>query len=406
VLCAGLCGSRKRNLAIPSQGNPIFIREQGSIRMRIPRSVGCAFGIVAAATLAGCAAGGSSSSALAPTSTNPALTYPTAALLPVTFGEAMRTHRATWFSPDASRAPRLLYVGDLYFNLVNVFTMPGLVLKGQITNGSFSAVEGLCNDTQGNIWVVSDGNQTIFKYSRTGTELGSVADSYGYPGSCAVDPTTGNLAVGNFFNSSFGPGQVVVYAAGSGSGTTYSYASQGAYYYVGYDATGDLYTDGCAAYRCTSGETLLSELPKGSSTMHGISITGGTVEYPGNVIWSKTNRYLNVFDQLCGGINAGCAYWVTISGSAGTITGVTKFSNSSGGNTCDLVAATVPGNGEKFAAGVDYNPKISGALLCSGGGYLTSSVYRWANPAGGIPTNSYSNTLDVYEPFGATVSTK
>ncbi len=119
---------------------------------------------------------------------------------------------------------------------------------------------------------------------------------------------------------------------------------------------------------------------------------------PGNLVWSKKNKYLNAFDQLCGGVNAACAYWVAIAGSAGTITGTSgNFLNSTGGQACDLVSPIIGANGENFAAGADFE-------FCTSP--PTDNVYRWPNPTGGKPTGTYANTDVVVESLGTAVSTK
>lgn len=365
--------------------------------------------LAAAALLAGCSNGGSQSPALNPTGMSPAQTdalsritlpdgtIPSLGTKPVFASSIHPSHEKSWISPDVGRAPRLLFISDLVKGTVTIFTMPGLAVKGQITG--LSAPEGECSDTSGNIWLALVGTQEVVKLSRTGKQLASVSTSkYGYPKSCAVDPKTGDLAVALHLSSRFGPGRVLVYKSGSGTPTSYRNPFQGTYYFPAYDDRGNLFVDGCFAYPCGPGEYLLSELPAGSRKMHFVKVTGGKIYFPGNLIWSNQNHYMNAFDQDCGDTHAACAYWLSIAGSRATITGSSgDFLNSDGSPVCDMIEGTIGANGEKFAAGGNYNDCNTSA---------GSAVYRWPNPAGGIPTNSYTSSSNLGEPFGAALSTK
>ena len=49
----------------------------------------------------------------------------------------------------------------------------------------------------------------------------------------------------------------------------------------------------------TSGNFILSECPAGSSGCSTVTLSGGTVYYPGMVQWSSVNQSWVVGDQLC-----------------------------------------------------------------------------------------------------------
>ena len=138
---------------------------------------------------------------------------------------------------------------------------------------------------------------------------------------------------------------------------------------------------------------MLAELPSGSTVIHQITITGGTIHYPGMVEWYKDGHYLAVGDRHCDTPRTTCVYHVSISGSTGTITGKTKFKAYNGHVICDMAQGAIGASGEKFLAGGDDE---------SACGYATSSVNRWAYPAGGLPTNSNHATLT--HPFGTAIS--
>ncbi len=347
-----------------------------------------------AAALAACSSGGSQqTSALAPTqATLPAfkLGMPPAPAAEIV-GAVHPDHHKSWISPDAQRAPRLLFISDYGSSDVYVFTMPAMALKGTLTGFDFP--EGECADASGNIWIANTGELEMEQYSRTGTLLKTLSDAGGFPASCAVNKANNDLAVANIENSSGGPGNVTVFTNASGSGTPYTNESFYEYFFVGYDPNGNLFFDGTNESRTSS---YLAELPAGSSNTTLITLSGGALYTAGLVQWYKVGNYLALGDQECDG-NAGtsCVYWVTVSGSSGTITATTDLSNYEGGAVCDLVQGVIAANGERYLAGADYE-------YC---GNTPITANRWPYEAGGEPTN-YNNTTSFVEPIGAAVSTK
>lgn len=298
-------------------------------------------------------------------------------------------HGRSWISPDARRAPRLLFIADYGASVVDIFTMPDLVLKGQITG--FTSPEGECTDASGNIWIANTGAQELMQYSRTGTLIRTLSDAGEFPASCAVSKN-GDLAVGNIENSSGGAGNVTVYTNASGYGTPYVNASIYEYFFVGYDPQGDLYFDGTDSSRTNS---YLAELPSGSTSSALITITGGTLHLAGMVQWYAPYGNLAVGDQMCGGTTASCVYLISFYRYTGSIQKTTDIMNYQGGNACDLVQGVIAANGERYLAGMDYES-------C---GYTATTANRWAYPSGGLPTN-YNYTAGLVEPIGAAVSTK
>lgn len=388
--------------------------------MSIARLASYALGILAASAIfAGCSTGGSQPSALASIGSDagPPLANPLAHLHGTTMavrpGPLHVDHRKSWISPQMAGAPRLLFVSDDSTNDVDVFTMPALALVGTLTG--FSEPQGLCSDTNGNIWVTNEGTQTIYLVTRGGLLINVVYDPDGYPVGCAVDPATGNLAVTNIYNVTLsGPGETEVYPAGGGPAYSYANPAQYNYYSVGFappsgsdhDTAGDhdtgdhhhhhhyhgstLYVDGLTSYSVF----ILSKLTSGSSSMTTVPIHGGTIYFPGMVQWDRAGNYLAVGDQLCLDTETSCVYHVGISGSTGSITGVTNLLNYNGTSVCDLVQGVIAAHGLKYLAGGDYE-------YC---GYAISSVDRWPYPAGGSPTNF--NDYVVGEPIGAAISTR
>jgi hypothetical protein len=277
--------------------------------------------------------------------------------------------------------PRLLFVSDPVADNVAIFSLPDLALKGTLTG--LNQPHGLCSTPAGDIWATNTGTRQIIEYTHSGTLIATLTDPYGYPVGCAFD----GLAVANSHNLS-GPGETVVYS--HNPPPSYDLAALHSVQELGYDP-GDLYIDG----RTKSGTFVLAELPSGSTVIHQITITGGTIHYPGMVEWYADGHYLAVGDRRCDTPRTTCVYHVSISGSTGTITGKTKFKAYNGHVICDMAQGVIGASGEKFLAGGDDE---------SGCGYATSSVNRWAYPAGGLPTNSNHATLT--HPFGTAISAK
>jgi sugar lactone lactonase YvrE len=78
----------------------------------------------------------------------------------------------------------LLFICDYGANDVDIFTMPQMALKGQLTGLSFP--EGECTDASGNVWVANTGASAMQLYSRTGTLLKTLSVAGEYPSGCAA----------------------------------------------------------------------------------------------------------------------------------------------------------------------------------------------------------------------------
>lgn len=357
----------------------------------------CAIGVLGAAAIFASCTGGASQSSISATGLG------TAGLTPFWmihrgrgFSAAVQTmkpqpdHHRSWVSRDATLSPRLLFESDFAAGTVSIYTMPDLRLKGVITG--FDGPQGECADASGNIWVAVTRAQQIVKLSRAGSILSTLSDSTGFPIGCAVNRSNGDLAVTNIFNLSIGPGDVLVYPGGSGSPTSLRNSAQDLYYFAGYDGDGNLMVDGFDA----SGDFILSECPAGSSGCGTVTLSGGTVYYPGMVQWSGVNESWIVGDQLCGNTSTSCLYWFTVSRSAGTITNSTALDNYNGSPVCDVVQAVVAANGQRYIAAGNIDSCLR----------RTSSIDRWASPAGGLPTNSNDHRRRRGQPTGAAISTK
>jgi hypothetical protein len=306
---------------------------------------------VAAALLAGC--GGSR-----PPIGVPGTTPQTASLQSLS---AQHDRSGSWMAPEAV-TQKLLYVSNAY--TVTVYSYPRGKHVGTLRH--FLRPLGECVDQQGDVFV-ADGTGQIFEYAHGGTRRIGTLSMQGYsPESCAVDPTTGNLAVTWDKGVNKG-GYVAVYADAKGSPTLYSNGNM-EFDFCGFDNLGNLWVDGVAPYMFA-----FAELPKGSSGIVNISLNQ-SIEFPGPVQWD--GRYVAVGDQATEMI-----YRFAFSGSNGTLEGSTSL----GG------AQTV------------IQWWIEGGRVVGSDEQEPDTTRYWEYPAGGAPIRTLQ-LKGIGAPFGATIS--
>ncbi len=277
-------------------------------------------------------------------------------------------------------------LGDPLGEIVDIFTMPDMALKGTITG--FNQPQGECSDNHGNIYVADTQATQVEEYSRTGTLLNTYPDKSGYPVGCAVNPLNGDLAVANI--SGFSTlGHVLVFTSPSSRPSMVINPAQVSYFFLGYDIHGDLWVDG----RDRQKNYIVSAC--GGFVCHTINLSGGKIYFPGAVQWDQKEYSWVLFDQRCGNTTAACSYWVSGSGVLGQ---ATNYQNYSGGAVCDMIQGVVAAYGKRYTAGTDYE-----YIGCPNAG--NSSVNRWKYPAGGAPTN-YATELVTQQPAGAAISTQ
>lgn len=364
----------------------------------------------AAAILAGCSGGsGSPSSALGSTGlhANPGahvLGQSRTAFASLRSVVPHSDRRKSWRSPKlkADSSGRLLFVSDVGDNDVYIFSMPSLTLMATVTG--FNEPQGMCSDKTGDVWVTNTNTLQIFKLNRSGSIVGTLNDSSGYPVGCAWDKKTGNLAVTNISDPGSTPGQILVYPGASGTPTAYTDPDMAYYYFPAYDKNGNLFVDG---FDSSDTYFVLAKLPKNANSASTVTIGGGTIYFPGTVQWvsRKAGPYLIVGDQECGGnvyLESSCLYAVSLSGRGGltgTITGSTPLDNSTGSPACDVTQGVR--NGERFF-GSDYEYSTSSGYGCASGGSVASATNLWAYPGGGTPLRTSPNAESA--PVGAAIS--
>jgi hypothetical protein len=279
-------------------------------------------------------------------------------------------HGRSWMLPEA-KSEALLYVSNVY--TITVYSYPKGKLVGTLED--FEKPYGECVDAEGNVYITDSSFARIYEYAHGGTKpIHTLQDPEYVPYGCAVDPTTGDLAVANYSDASAREGDLAIYHKAKGTPKSYIGYDFYYYYYCGYDAKGNLFVDGLNDY----GENFeFGELPKGGDTIADILLPQ-TIRAPGGIEWDGT--YVAVGD------NAGLAiYQFTFSGGKATLEGTTSL--------------TGAGNVGQFG--------ISGGSVATPNQFFSTSgsgVLLYPYPSGGSSTLSI--TKGVFYPFSAVISPK
>lgn len=269
---------------------------------------------------------------------------------------------ATWISPQA-KSGDLLYVSDYAAGAVYIFSYPEGDRVGAITGIPTPA--GICSDSRGHVFVTTFDSQEVLEYAHGGTSPVRTLNNPGYyMWSCAVDSSTGDLAVTDFETLDDEPGGVAIFPKARGVPALYKDAAMVNPYVVAYDEEGNLFVDGVDE----SSNFVFAELPRQSVGFTGISLRAN-IGYPGGVQWDGS--YIAVGDA-----KAGVIYQT--SGARGGIVGRIRLRKS---NFADQFV-------------------IDGANVV-GANTGSASTMFWQYPGGGRPTATLSG-FD--HPIGVTVS--
>jgi hypothetical protein len=309
----------------------------------------------AAVLLAGC--GGSQ----IPPAEQPATTH--------AVGAAKAERGGSWMAADAGRLD-LLYLSDYETNDVYAYSYPGGKLTGVLkgTLDRFVLPTGPCADASGDVFIPDSSNSTVLEYAHGSTKLlHTLLDLDELPYSCAVDPTTGNLAVINLESAS-GPGGVSIYRHGRGQPKSYSDGSFYKYYFGGYDDAGNLFVD--ASYAVPSEPFAFVELPRGSTSLESVTLDQ-SFNVPGGVGWD--GKHVVVGDS-----KTSVLYRFAVSGSVGTKAGSTRLRQ-----------------GRFVTQFVFADNQVVGA------NFKGASAIFWTYPGGGAPAKVIKG---LGEPFGVALS--
>jgi hypothetical protein len=272
-------------------------------------------------------------------------------------------------SPDVVKKKKVTdqNISNFSGNDVSVFDCPKKACAQIQTIGSITEAQGECTNVlfgvgKKTFWVASSttspGNLFEYKVGKTDKQVATLTTPSGdYPTGCAINPTTGDLAVPDLLH-----GHLDIFKGGKGTAQQLSTPLIEAFF-AGYDKTGNLYIDGF-----NSGGTFgFVEMPKGKTTF--TTLSGASVQFPGEVQFD--GKYITVNDQLAHAI-----FGYTCSGSACTLKQTTNLTGSS---DCDQTWIAKTG--------------AKGYVICPDAGNNNAAEYPY--PAGGSAIHTLTGSYDV-----------
>lgn len=273
----------------------------------------------------------------------------------------------SWMKPGAS-SNQLLYVTDRARNLVHVFFFPSLKKAGTLKG--FTVPFGECVDSSGDVWIVNQKPPEVRKYKHGGTKaIASLKVPGDIPYGCAIDPSSGNLAV-TYANNS-----VAIYQGAEGTPVTYTDASFYRLKFCAYDGDGNLFFVG-------SGYGRAAELPKGSSSFTTIQFSQDV----GSILaiqWMGSYFAIGGFQtKKVGGPEK--VYQVQISGGYGTVDNIVDLEH-------------------KHESSAYAQFWIQGKSLIQPYGNRSRFLGVWNFPKGGLPVAGYKQDFKT-DLFGTVVS--
>lgn len=286
---------------------------------------------------------------------------------------------ASWMLPQA-KSDDLLYVSYPQGPSVYVYSYPKVQEVGEI-KGFTSGFDpqGLCSDRSGNIFVTAVGPggyaSAIYKYAHgEATPVVTLSDP-AWIGGCAIDPSTGDLAVTNIStNGAVGNGDVLIYPSASGTPTVYDDSSVRSFLFCAYDTHGDLFsTTGDAG----GGQSLL-ELHQGTANFTSILIDKSFPML--SVQW--VNGGLAIDEATASKHGPATVYQLQVSGSSATVIGSTVLRSRRNLNYRGDAQYWVQGN----------------TIIAP---YAHGGAALWRYPEGGLPKKA---TQSGYAAFGVAVS--
>jgi hypothetical protein len=249
-----------------------------------------------------------------------------------------------------------------------------------------------CADSSGDVFVTAQlfhiSTQRIYEYAHGGSEPIATLTDPGEAYACAVDPTTGNLAVingsdpGNPYNPYYG--DVAVYAAAQGQPTMYYSSEFTAPFSDTYDDSGNLYMLTSVE---SSDDVQLARLAYGRGSFELVKLNK-TVNF--GVSWVPTLQWDGKH--------------VTVSSSQDTVTGpVDIYQLSISGSSARVIGTTQLTVRQQHHGGQSW---IAGNTVVGIYGHGHSDIALWPYPKGGKPRSTIKKISTPREGplWGVTVS--
>jgi hypothetical protein len=253
-------------------------------------------------------------------------------------------------------------------DLVYVITAKGIVIVSYPSWAIVAKIPGyrvwysVCSDpNNGSVFAIDGDHNVIDEYAHGGTTaIATLTPPSGYAQACAVDPTTGNLAV-VILEGASSPGEVLVYPGATGTPTAYVDSKVPALIYPAYDNAGNLFI----AAENRAGTARIGELRVGHKQF--TIITPNENMYAREIQWDGT--YL-VFQTANGPPLGSTIYQLAISGKTATVVNTVQLTH------CNTDYFWIY-NGSLLS--FYYPPKANN----------NEAIAVWPYPAGGNPTSKF-----------------
>jgi hypothetical protein len=254
-------------------------------------------------------------------------------------------------------------------SVVSIISLPQDKVLARVTG--YGYISGVCSDASGNLWVpnLRHGRWHVDKFARGGSKEIEQLPARSSLGACAVDPTSGNLAV---MGADVDGANKVLIWSGAHSGKPAKYSLPFCPVSAAYDDADNLFITGWA---CGSTfNAYFGELAKGSAHVTLIKLDKRTGPF-GGVQWDGS--YVVVAVAVSYRRAHRLLYRVQVSGTAGKVVGTVKpqgfyvccFGTPSG--LFVLNDGTIIGMGGKHGEGIWTWPYPAG-------GKRTESIARYA----------------------------
>jgi len=282
---------------------------------------------------------------------------------PIVEGAGMEPHRQTLRTMPQNED--LLYLSSGVW--IYVYDLKGAVPPYMI--GGLWGPSGMCVNSAGDIWVTESGSGEVVRFLHGGTSVVSTLhDPKSRPLGCAVDRTTGNVAVSSSRGPQpFDPGDVAVFPRALDNPIIYRLPDLMFYFFCTYDDSGNLFVDG----QDHNFDIVIAKLPKGGTRMSKLAVRGlpPNFHYPGGIFWD--GQYLVVGDY-----DRGIIYRLKVTGPAASVVSSTRLLESSGLD-------------QFFIGRLRYGFNTAPVLVAPNN--MTTTAMIWNYPAGGEPIQTLGN---------------
>lgn len=233
----------------------------------------------------------------------------------------------------------LLYGGGADGKHLYIFSYPaGKLLRTFAPPAGTIALQGLCSDTSGNVFVTNvtraHGSSVmqghVYEYAHGSTKIiKTLTFNLERPSGCSVDPKSGTLAVATVGLESRG-GSLWTFGPGSYGKSYYGDNIQD-FYYCAFDARGNLFVNG----RGNGTQMYLNELQKGKTGLVQITLDKYvSVSGMGELQWDGTHLTLE-------DLTAGAIYRLSVSGLKASVIGKSYLTGWSGSGLSTIASTTV-----------------------------------------------------------------